>query len=296
MTAMFELLLNAATLALSKDARETANSLVDALTRSPEWKKEICTIEARIPYKERERAQLLEDLISDKLKTLSYGTKPSRAFRTVYGELTGNAFEHGTKGLKDERVRLVIDISPTYVATSVYNPRGTRVDIDKWIAQAADHLKSTEKMRRGRGLLVAYRKADVLEPIGTEGVKAVVYRDSVEIITDQHKSFKIVVATAGHSNPSFGKRIVEHLEKLNEKGIVLCLDPNAYHRFKNGNVGDAEMNDTEDSVVFEPIFRFISSTRDKTKVRLVISDDDVRDLLPRDHVASSIDAALKSLE
>ena len=55
---MFELLLNAAKLVFSKDTRDSASVIIDALTRSPEWQKEMCTLDARISPDVRERVNL----------------------------------------------------------------------------------------------------------------------------------------------------------------------------------------------------------------------------------------------
>src|SRR6476659_6920424 len=99
---MIELLLGAVKLALSEDARKSAAGLVDFIRRSPDWQKDICTLEAKVDCDSREHAYLLGGLTADKMASLGYAHDAVSAFAYVYRELTSNAFEHGCKpGAKD---------------------------------------------------------------------------------------------------------------------------------------------------------------------------------------------------
>lgn len=223
---MFELLLNAITIALSKDTREGISTIVDLLRRSPDWQKEICTIEARISFEVRERIDLLEDIISEKLESLEYQIISIQAFRTAIHELATNAFEHGRSQRLHSPIRIIVDITPTYVAVSVINPKGSKIKLSEALSSGMKYLKKSGKMGRGRGLLTVCRSAVVVMPIGNEGVKALVYRDVVEINDMIIDNIPVVMIENGHSNPSLGRRLIDHLEEGNYSHVVVCFDLN----------------------------------------------------------------------
>jgi len=221
---VFELLLNAVKVAVSKDARESAASVVELLRRSPDWEKAIGTIEARVSIDVRERVQLIEDLVADKLVALSYKPASIAAFRTALTELAANAFEHGIVDAKRAVVRVLVETSPSYVATTVHNPKGSTFQLADALEAAARHRLATSKTGRGRGLVLVSRRVDVVQMVGDDAVKTLVYRDAVEIETHKAGEVIIAVVAAGHANPSLPRRIRDYLDDHPGEKIVLCLD------------------------------------------------------------------------
>ena len=162
---MIEILLNAARLAVSKDAREGVSGLIAALDNAPAWKRSVVTLEAAFTGEEKERLHLLRDVIVQKLQSLDYQPRTCGNFRLVFGELSANAIEHG-KPSRWRKARVLVDVSQTYVSLTVFNPKRSKVNLTRWIERAKDHLVATQKRGRGRGLLMTYRKADSLEQVG----------------------------------------------------------------------------------------------------------------------------------
>jgi anti-sigma regulatory factor (Ser/Thr protein kinase) len=286
-------LVDAVKFAFSREARDGAATLIDMLNRSPAWQKEICTLEATISIDERERTQLLEDLVAQKLHSLSYQKASITGFRTAFGELTANAFEHGTRNVRRKTIRLIVDVSPTYVATSVFNPAGSPVDLPGWIQQSQEHLRSTDMRGRGRGLLTLCRHVDVVEPLKATGIKAIVYRDAVTFETKEIDGSTLVVARTGQSNPSFGRRVVEFVRRLGPGKIALCLNP--------WEVVQKEVRKHESktgSWCLPPILELVAEyarASDKS-IRIVCGDEDLRDLLPDEFVSPTVDAAIEAMK
>src|ERR1700676_2790289 len=146
---MYDLLLNAAKLAVSEDARKSASALIDLIRRSPEWQRDMCALDAKIEVSHREHAALLADLAATKLSALSFKADAVEAFRTSFSELVANAFEHGC-GDK-EAVRISMEISQTYISLTVENPKGNQFDLAACIQRCRSRLKWEPAFRRGRG-------------------------------------------------------------------------------------------------------------------------------------------------
>lgn len=327
---MFEILLNAAKVAVSKETRKCANLVISALTQSPEWQRELCTIEARISCGEAERLRLLKDIVLKKLQELAYKDLSCRNFDTVFEELTRNALEYGTRKSKGF-IRLVIEVSPVYISLEVYNQRAVPVDIPGWIKTAIAHLSTTKKLQRGRGLVLAYRRADSLQEINHSGVKAVIYKNAVDIRTISLEHADIVVVCSGKSNPSFSRRLRECLQKVAAENVILCLNPRELMKGETkkliGSTGkglvealDSEKKGTKErhewacsdsDIIFGALSSLGTGSEERTEkghfsarrtlkqrlnVRFICSDDDVRDLLPEDMVSNSIVQAYEQLK
>jgi anti-sigma regulatory factor (Ser/Thr protein kinase) len=333
---MFEILLNAVKFAISKDAHSSANALVSMFSKSPEWRKVICTIEARVAISEQERLHFLEDLIVSKLHNLSYQEETCQRFRVVFRELVDNRLQHVCKD-GNQPVRLVVDTSPTYVSLTVYNPKGSPVDLTSWLQVGTLHLRESKKEGRGRGLLLAARKADTLEGVKSQAVKASLYRDVVCFEKVNLKSLTVVTVLAGHSNPSLGRRLTEYLENINASSLILCLDPREISKgHLDRLISRASKDLPELSELFE-LFELLAekkkadkrarmfaeydigkvpldskvlkraltglkgfaakrSRQSKQSVRLVCSDADIADLLPKDIVSESVAQAYRDLK
>src|SRR5262245_37778842 len=290
---MFELLLNAATIALSKDARESASSLLELIRRSPDWEKAIGTVEARISSDVRERVQLVEDLIAEKLKGLSYRPESIAAFRTATTEFADNAFEHGVVNAKRAAIKIVIETSLTYVSTTVHNPKGSEFDLERGLASAAASRIESRHAARGRGLVLVCRRADVVQMAGSEAIKALVYRDAVDIKTLEIQSVVVAIGMAGHANPSLPRRIREYLDDNHGKKIVICLDAKQLRT----NTDDAE--DRGDGTPKTAIIRLVLSDIQQRNAAdpniCLVGEPDLCDLLPEFDTAPSIDLAITKL-
>lgn len=298
---MFDLLLNAARLVASKDVRDSVSALIAAAAASPDWQKEICTVEARTTGQMRERLHLLEDLVVDKLRSLKYDDEGIAAFRTACRELTANALEHGLIGAKQDRIRVVLDISPTYVATTVFNPRGSPVELTKWIELGAQHLRQTGKTGRGRGLLATCRRADVVTSVDSLGVKALVYRDRVAIATEEYRRETLVALVRGYSNPSAGRRLVERVKNARGLRIIVCLDPAEAKKALAGVSMKKAEHDALGGFDSDLLAQVVeaacgySAMNDKGKIRIVYRSDDLSDLVPDDLVYRTVEAAIQSM-
>lgn len=297
---MFEVLINAAKVVLSKDVRDGMGALAQAFRAVNEWQGEICTVDLTCTKEFREKVDLIEDLIKEKLTSLGYTVEPVTAFSTVFRELTSNGFEHGTRGESRMPIRTVVDISKTYVSTTVHNPRRHEVKLPDWIEAGARHLVDTEMSGRGRGLLMVYAKADLLDCVGDTAVKGVVYRERVSISEERHGDEILIAPTSGFSNPAFARRVYEFLKKRvtdPPTPIILCLDPK-----QGSDLLAAAQSETPRHIDSQVIYTVISyirhvSARGKMsdKIRLVYDDADLNELLPADIVFQSIRAARDSL-
>ena len=132
-----------------------------------------------------------------------------------------------------------------------------------------------------------------MEPIEPRGIKAVVYRDAVKFETQELGRSTLVVVTAGHSNPSFGRRVVDFVRRLGGRKIALCLDPAEIREKEEERARTLQA----DSWAWPPILELVASyanAGDKS-IRIVCSDDDLKDLLPDAFVSETVDAALQSM-
>lgn len=316
---MIEILLNAARVLISKDSRETATALVGLFESSPDWKEDICTIEARISIDEQERSHFLRDLLVTKLKSLSYPRQAVSAFVVTYSELVDNAFEHGTRKKGGKRpVRILADVSPSYIALSVFSPDGG-ADLDRWLQEGAKTLRESSLLGRGRGLLTVYRRADTLEEASPDGIKALIYREVVRLKDSKLDDVTLVTALSGHTNPSFGRRVVDYLGQMDAEKLVLCLEPINPEEFTSDELKqiqdlfepmeelpepehepDDEVEEEFDEISSKfilPILKYASHEAQihGVPIRIVFGDYTLRDLLPRDLVSYTVRAAIESL-
>ena len=284
---MFELVFNAVKFAMSKDARESAASIIELVRRSPDWEKSIGTIEARISLEVRERVQLIEDLVADKLKLLAYRAESIEAFRTATTELTANAFEHGVINPKRPVIRLVIETSPSYVATTVHNPKGSGFDLARALESAARHRTESQNKGRGRGLVLVTRRVDAIQMVGTSAIKTLVYRDAVEVKTHKEGSVLVAVVEGGHVNPSLPRRIRDYLDEHAGKKIVLCLDPREFDRYR-GKREDRRAGAPGTAVMYTVLSDVQRRNAERPDI-CIVGNRDVCDLLPELVAARTIE-------
>ena len=234
----------------------------------------------------------------------------------------------------------MLEISPIYVSLQVENPRGSQVCLSEWIDSATDHLAETKKKGRGRGLLIASRKADVLTQIGKSSIKAVIYRDAVEIKRIDLKTATLILVSRGHSNPSLGRRVTDYIHRLDARKVILCLDIHELEIGDTAELLDATGKGLYGSLKFErkaerrieeirkerkiveeirkerrpgggglspssktvtdaisslEHFAEIRGEESKKIVRLVLRDEDLCDLAPKDIVSRSVAQAYDEL-
>ena len=198
---MLDIALNAIRLALSDDARRSTSALLDLLNRKAEWQRDICTIDARVSLDHREQASLLSGICIAKLERLKFDAKALGAFKTTFLELSSNAFEHGCVKETDV-VEFIFDLTESYVALQVINPKGRKVLLDLHVRERSAALELNPHSDRGRGLLLVSELADVLEPVAKDtGLKAVIYQDRVAISVSEEDSITILTIDSGIHNP-----------------------------------------------------------------------------------------------
>lgn len=290
---MFELVLNAVKFAVSKDARESAASIIELVRRSPDWEKSIGTIEARISPEVRERVQLIEDLVADKLKALAYKRESIDAFRTATTELTANAFEHGVINPKRAVIRLVIETSPSYVATTVHNPKGSEFQLASALESAAQHRIESRNTGRGRGLVLVTRRVDTIQMVGSGAIKTLVYRDAVEIETHKKSTVQIAVVVAGQANPSLPRRIRDYLDEHVGRKIVLCLDPREFDQYQ-GREKDRQSG-VPKTEAMNRVLSDVQRRNEQSRDICIVGTRDICDLLPELAAAPTIEAAILRL-
>jgi anti-sigma regulatory factor (Ser/Thr protein kinase) len=219
---MIDILLNATKLALSEDARKSASAIVDLIRRSPEWERDICVLQAKIEFKHDEHAALLAGLAATKMKNLHFNGQTIEAFQTSYLELTRNAFEYGC-GAKGE-IEITVDVSSVYVSVITENSRGLELDLDRLVRRQRELIANNPRSLRGRGLLLVEELADTFQSDPPRGVKAVFYRDRVDLDTLDFRGVKIVWVNGGIYNPSITRRLKELVSNaLREFNVVLDI-------------------------------------------------------------------------
>jgi hypothetical protein len=237
---MIDILLNAAKLVFSEDARKSVSAVVDFIRHSPEWQKDICSLEAKIERSEKELAALLAGLAADKMQIHKYSDRGIDAFRTSYLELTANAFDYGCgidgsvmggSGVggsgKDKYILVGIDVSSYHIAVRVENARGCDFDLNRALQERRLELFENPGSYRGRGLLLVEDLADSLEQAGSRSVKAVFYRDRVEFERLNAHDPMILKLTSGIYNPSLSRRTMSIVSAA-LRGSDVVLDLSAY--------------------------------------------------------------------
>lgn len=220
---MFDVLLNAVKIALSDEVRKSTAALLEIIRRSPEWQKEICTVEARIQKTDEEQALLISNLAKNKMADLGYSPETIMDFGTIYVELTRDAYEHGCRKGKGS-IKIITHVSPQYIALSVINSSGRRFELEQTVKNAQKILRATPKSPRGRGLLWVSAIADKLTSIGKgTGVKAVVYKSRVVLEEFTIEDVTIITVLDGVLNPSFRRRLIDTVNQIPRGQLVLNL-------------------------------------------------------------------------
>ena len=221
---MIELIIDAVKLVFSEDARKSASGLMDFIRRSPDWQKDICTLEAKVNADSQEHAYLLGELAVDKMTNLAFSPDSEVSFNSVYRELTANAFEHGCKANPDAPITIVIEITRHYVALTVSNPRGSRFDFASLLEAERTNLKNNPLSPRGRGLVTSSESADLLTATKSgEGLKALFYNPAVELKINRIGDVGIIHVLGGFANPSLNRRINSLAEQYQECDLIVDM-------------------------------------------------------------------------
>jgi anti-sigma regulatory factor (Ser/Thr protein kinase) len=239
---MIKVLLDAVKVILSKDARESASGLIDLIRKSPNWQKDICTLEALVDINSKEHAYLLGGLALEKMHNLRFQESSISGFDYAYRELSTNAFEHGCRNNPRGKVKLVLEITAHYVSVIVCNPKGSAFDLHKQITKQKLLLERDKTSPRGRGLLISNEFADELFPIPKRlAVKAVIYNPSVKLDVASDANLVVINIITGLGNPSIGRRIAQAIDKypshnalINFSGIGEKGEPTRAKRFGQG--------------------------------------------------------------
>lgn len=224
---MLEVLVNAARVVLSKEVREGASSLVDLVTKMPEWQQDICTLKAEVPRASREQCRFLADLSISKMLALPapFPAEACEALNACLIEATDNAFEHACRRDTD-RISVVTDICRAYASFAVTNPKRRRFNLDRCLQAGESGVKTDPSVRRGRGLLVIAELADGLSSIGKgSGIKAVFYHDRVEVQVNVFDSLTVLTTKSGAYNESLGRRLIALVKRHSANDILLDFSP-----------------------------------------------------------------------
>lgn len=221
---MIDLLLNAVKIALSDDTRKNVSALLEFIRKSPDWQRDICSLEAQIDAAFSEHAYLLGGLTADKMRNLGFSVESVTAFEYVYRELSSNAFHHACRPGSKDRVAIIIEVTSHYVSVTVKNPRGRQFDLAKVLKLKRATLRNDQRAPRGRGLLISEEFADSLAATSDgEGVKAVFYKPAVVLRLNKVRDLAIIHVIDGLENPSLRRRIKSLTEQCLESDIILDL-------------------------------------------------------------------------
>ena len=315
---MFKIFLNAVEIVASKDFRDSAGALFKLITTSPEWQRDIVSIDARLSQDYEERVDLITDLVSEKMESLGYSEESRRALGVCVSELMSNAFTHAASS-SGEAIHLQFDVSSTFVAVQVRNPKTVPVELNEWMAKAIKHLQATKKRERGRGLISVYRQSDRLSKVGSDGLKAVFYRQQVELGLLRSRvgpDTFVLIAMAGHKNPSFARRVCDQLRRFPgdtaPPRIVIVLDPSELNTSADRLLSkDAALSIREsllsrhasrdrvnsrdglDSRAWYTLVKFVDRYFRSDSFFIICSDPQIRDLFPDDLVTEDWAAAIE---
>lgn len=222
---MLELILDAAKIVLSDDARRSAAGLIDFIRKSPAWQKDICSLEANVNKDSREHAYFLGQLTKEKMQVLHYEGESISAFEFVYHELVANAFEHGCSSTwRRDTVTIALEITAHFITVTVKNPRGSRFDLGSIVAKKRQELAADPDLRRGRGLVVCTEQADELVTVAKgAGVKAVFYNPPAKLKVKTSEGQLVIQPVAGLRNPSLIRKIKHAVSQTAQKDVVLDL-------------------------------------------------------------------------
>ena len=219
---MFEMILNTAKFAASKDVRQSAASLIEIIRRSPEWQRDIVNLEAKIARTYAEQATLLSGLTISKMKNLGYVDEGITAFEGSFAELVTNAFEHGTRNDQDI-VTIIVQITFQYVVLTVLNPKRQKFDPERIMLNNRRELTLNQFQKRGRGLLAVEEWADEIGSVqDKEGVKTIFYKDRVSFEVKKLKEDLVVLrVSSGLLNPSLKRRLLNQADEYLRYNLIL---------------------------------------------------------------------------
>lgn len=276
---MFEIFLNTAKFITSDDVRKTTSSLIDMIHQSPEWQKDICTMNANIQNKYIEQAIFLLDLTISKMQNMEFKEVSIDDFKIVFFELIRNAFNHGCKEDKDE-VKITIEITKTFVSLIVINPKKRRFFIEPIIRTNSRKLQINPNILSGRGLLLVKQLTDSFIMVNDNtGVKIVIYSDRVILKTDIIEDLIILNIEGGFYNPSLSRKLLNEIINTPPYDIVINLNKLS--------------PDTEISTNVIRINLNLGSSR---KVVILIDECNLsKTMLPKEITATSWAGALKKI-
>ncbi len=286
---MIDLVLNAAKIAISEDARKSVSSLVDFVRRSPQWQQDFTTLEAKIEPTSSELAFLLGELTVEKMSKIGYSEDSAGAFRASYTELVTNAFEHGSGSDKKSRIGVKVEITPHYVALTVANPQGKRFDLFKSIKNQSVAIARNPSLRTGRGLLLVSELADTLDQPDPESVKAVFYTPSVSFQVDKVEDLVIIEIVNGLINPSSSRRITSLANHYLDSDLVVDLF--RYYRKDKRHATEVLRSYIDLQTVFQQAKRKVVILLNPDPNSMVIS----LMMLPKSLLAFSWDEALEKV-
>ncbi len=195
---------------VSKETRETSRTILEAIHKTPEWQRDICTLTLKVDWSSKEITHLIRTLCVEKLSNLGYDVRVVNNFQTSYTELVTNAFEYGCFKIKKEVVEIEVDVTKAYVTLRVKNSKNINFNLNSSLQYATRKLRRDPESLRGRGLLLVNSIADEFKGEEDElTVKAVFYKNYVEIESFEFQNLVVLRLRSGLFNPSCPRRIEE---------------------------------------------------------------------------------------
>lgn len=297
----FELAINAVKLAISPEARQSAAALRDLLLSTPEWQKDICTLQASIDPQDTERSVLLRDIIETKLFELEFTPECCEAFCTSYIELYANVIAHGLPDRRDKspKIRMSFDMSPSYVSVTMHNPNKKPIKLNHLMGAALTGFRRNMYAKRGRGLLMIHELSDSFASTDNGAVKAVFYRDRVDLGLAQTQDITIISIISGHKNPSLARRLLAQIQEVSSTKLIVDLGGpiqtknNGLRRFGRIIYRSSQSKTAPTTSIGDIIPLF--DGRDLLW-RIVCPHSALRRLLPQQIVHSSLEDAIRDLQ
>ena len=290
---MFELIINSVKLLISKDGRETIESLINILNDTEEWERNIVTMEVKISPTMEERTYFLSDLVMKKMESLNYNNIVIKNFQSSYLELVKNAIKYGSNK-KD--IKIIFEITNTYISTIIYNSKNKKFDFKNCIEKLKKNdYKFDVNSSSGRGLIYVYHTVDKLLSISNIGIKFTLYKNFVEletVIEDESidNNYLIIIVKSGLNNPSVIRKIKKEIEETHINKIIICLNKKLYKKFK-----DTEHNNTLNTGRYGSIIDMIKEKKEKY-IKVVHSNGTMQYLLSKEYFYIDLEEAIKALK
>lgn len=135
------------------------------------------------------------------------------------------------------KIEIETEITKAYVAVKVRNSKGMRFDFEKTCEKQYSLLTDNPQSQRGRGLLTVKGLADELSALENgRTIKAILYRDCVDIDFFEFGKLAVLSLVSGVHNPSLPSRLAFHVRHF--PGYHIILDFSRFRRLGTKTQGE----------------------------------------------------------